>query len=698
MSEIKNIILAYSRDHEESVPDENLSEDICNGLITMDEIKTHLSKLKNNKAAGIDGISGEFLKYVSDDICETLFALYNSMFERGDWPTKWAEGIINPVHKKASINVPDNYRKITVMPALGKVFESILNARLKFRNVVLNIDDPYQFGFKEGSRTTDNIFILQSLVYRQKFKGKPLYLCFVDFTKAFDYVNRYALYYKLTRRGIHGKLLNIIWDMYDKAVCRVKWKDVIGEEIGSEYGVLQGGMLSPKLFTEFLYDLKEDLNSKFGMSIDDTLMTYILYADDLVLCSESADGLQKLIDGLYQFCSKWHLIVSLAKTNILIFGKNKPSNSFKFDNKVIEVTTEYKYLGTVIATNTHSMFKKNNEHLADKARNALFALNSYVQNSVGYLHPSLAFKMFDVQISPIIEYASEIWYNGQVTPELEKIHLGYLKNTLKVKPSSTTCAIYAECGRFPLIVKQKYQTIKFWKRIIGLDNAHIVKKAYNSLLELHNLGQQNWCTHVNSILSEVDYQQPWDEQILNNKQLANIKEKLHKDYMSQCLETINDSSRFPKLRTYKLFKREFRLEPYLISPKNIHYSLALLKFRISSHNLHIETGRYSRPNKTPVNERFCHYCSSQAVEDEPHFLLDCSLYDIERKHLFDTVEQRVVSTFSSFPYEDKFIFLMSSVEPIVVDAMSKYIYISFQKRNMTAGDACNVSNVPSYQV
>ena len=103
------------------------------------------------------------------------------------------------------------------------------------------------------------------------------------------------------------------------------------------------------------------------------------------------------------------------------------------------------------------------------------------------LHPSLAFKMFDVQISPIIEYASEIWYHGKEVPELEKMHLGYLKSILKIKPSSSTNAVYAECGRFPLFIKQKFQIIKYWKRVIDLDNTHIVKKAYNSLLELGNL-------------------------------------------------------------------------------------------------------------------------------------------------------------------------------------------------------------------
>ena len=117
---------------------------------------------------------------------QTLSVIYNFMFEKGDWLLKWAEGLISPVHKKASVNVPDNYRKVTVMPVVGKVFESILNARLVYRNVILEIDDPCQFGLKNNSRTTDTIFILQSVINRQKFKGKPLYLCFVDFTKAFD--------------------------------------------------------------------------------------------------------------------------------------------------------------------------------------------------------------------------------------------------------------------------------------------------------------------------------------------------------------------------------------------------------------------------------------------------------------------------------------------------------------------------------
>ena len=179
------------------------------------------------------------------------------------------------------------------MPCIGKLFESILNNRLSFKNEVCNDNDPYQAGFKTNSRTTDNIFILCAIIDKQRCLSKPLYTCFVDFTKAFDYIDRTALYYKLLNRGIDGNLLNIIKNMFSKAECRVKWDSRISDILKSEFGVLQGGMLSPKLFTEFLQDISASFDQDQGIAVDTLLMVYLLFADDLVLFSESAEGLQK---------------------------------------------------------------------------------------------------------------------------------------------------------------------------------------------------------------------------------------------------------------------------------------------------------------------------------------------------------------------------------------------------------------------
>ncbi len=132
-------------------------------------------------------------------------------------------------------------------------------------------------------------------------------------------------------------------------------------------------MLSPKHFSEFLIDLKKYLERKCGLIIDEDILMYILYADDLIPCSKNAEGIQKLIDGLFEFCKKWHLIVSPTKTNVLVYGSKKSHYQFKFNGSEISIATEYKYVGTVVSSKTKDIFGKNQDHLAHKSRNAIYA-------------------------------------------------------------------------------------------------------------------------------------------------------------------------------------------------------------------------------------------------------------------------------------------------------------------------------------
>ncbi len=133
---------------------------------------------------------------------------------------------------------------------------------------------------------------------------------------------------------------------------------------------------------------------------------------------------------------------------------------------------------------------------------------------------------------------------------------------------------------------------------------------------------------------------------------------LHTSHMVKCLDNINDSSKNHKLRTFKLFKEEFKFETYLMLTKNLKYTLSLFRFRISSHNLRIKIGRYTRP-KTPENEWVCLYYTTQAVENESHFTLNCNLYSHEREELFNIV-CKYVPNFIQLTNEEKFVTLMSS--------------------------------------
>ena len=201
MNNIMKLVKSSPNDINENV--ENGQSDLLrflNSPITIDEIQKAIRKLKCKKAAGIDGIPAEFYKHGSNELLPALVLLFNTIIANGEYPSSWATGIIHPVHKKAAHNVPDNYRKVTVMPCIGKLFESVLNNRLSFKNDVCYDNDPFQAGFRSNSRTTDNIFILCAIIDKQRCLSKPLYTCFVDFTKAFDYIDRSALYYKLLSR------------------------------------------------------------------------------------------------------------------------------------------------------------------------------------------------------------------------------------------------------------------------------------------------------------------------------------------------------------------------------------------------------------------------------------------------------------------------------------------------------------------
>ncbi len=98
MTEIQHFVNSYNVGPEKGLTSFNLimSDEICNSPITIEEIKTHLTKLKNQKAASADCLCGEFLKYVSDILAPTSYALFNGIFDGGKWPTKWTEGINIP--------------------------------------------------------------------------------------------------------------------------------------------------------------------------------------------------------------------------------------------------------------------------------------------------------------------------------------------------------------------------------------------------------------------------------------------------------------------------------------------------------------------------------------------------------------------------------------------------------------------------
>ena len=217
--------------------------------------------------------------------------------------------------------------------------------------------------------TLDNIFVLHSLITHCLNNNKKLYSAFIDFRKAFDFVVRDVLWFKLIESGIRGKILNIIQSMYKSIKSRVKFNNNLSCEFVSHIGVRQGECLSPFLFSMYIHDLEKELIQKGAEGIDIGMLKLylLLYADDIVIFSNTSEGLQKGLDILSDYCQKWKLTVNIDKTKVMVFRKGGilPRNlSFTFQGNMIEIVNKFVYLG--ISFSTGGSFTETQKPYQDK--------------------------------------------------------------------------------------------------------------------------------------------------------------------------------------------------------------------------------------------------------------------------------------------------------------------------------------------
>ena len=171
--------------------------------------------------------------------------------------------------------------------------------------------------------TLDNIFVLNSLISHCVNENKKLYAAFIDFKKAFDFVVRDVLWYKLIQSGVRGKILDVIQSIYRNIKSKVKYDNKLSNDFSSHLCVRQGECLSPFLFSMYLNDLEKELIQKGAGGFDiGMLKLYLLfYADDIVIFSNTSEGLQNGLGILSDYCIKWKLTVNIDKTKIMVFRK-----------------------------------------------------------------------------------------------------------------------------------------------------------------------------------------------------------------------------------------------------------------------------------------------------------------------------------------------------------------------------------------
>ena len=333
--------------------------------------------MKIGKAAGIDKLIPELLKSFDDNMLDIILLVLNQIFQNGIFPEEWAIGVIIILFKDGETNDLNNYRGITLLSVLGKILIGVLNDRLSELCLKDNILDENQCGFRKGYRTSDHIFTLLTLInHFTKVKNKRLYVCFVDFRKAFDKVSHSVLWAKLLKYGIEGKFVNIIKSMYEQVKSCVRGKTGLTDLFQYKRGVRQGCLLSPILFALFLNDLQDNLfeGGSKGINLWDITICALLYADDLVLIAETEYDLKLQMDILGNYAHKYKMEINSKKTKVMIFNernKTKSETAFsKIGTHVIMVTDQYKYLGIIISNN--GSFKNHTKMILEKAEKCMY--------------------------------------------------------------------------------------------------------------------------------------------------------------------------------------------------------------------------------------------------------------------------------------------------------------------------------------
>lgn len=654
------------------------------------EISDAISKLKSNKSGGLQLISNNMVKSARNFILPSLKVLFNKILLSGIYPKNWAVGYISPIFKTGCREDPNNYRGITVTGCLGKLFNTILNTRLDKYLSENNLINNCQIGFCKNSRTSDHMFVVKCIIDYYFSKGSKVYSCFVDFQKAFDSVLHTAILIKLLKMDIHGLFYNIIKSMYSQSLLCVKVNNKVTNTFQSLVGVRQGDVLSPNLFKIFINDLpKYLLSSQDPIYLNNKRIDCLMYADDVILLSSSASGLQEKLNLLQAFCDDWCLSINIEKTKVLIFNKaGRLINAHRFVifGNTLACTNSYKYLGILFsASGTFTHAKK---QLYDKAVKALYSLKRNILSLNPSIHTSL--HIFDHTIKPILLYGSEIWActlskkatvndlfdHSKISKSFysEKLHIHFCKYILGVHRKSSNFAVTSELARFPIQVNILLAALSYWHRL-ETTSSELLTDAFACSKTLHSNGLNTWFTSISNIIKLLNVS-------VTSEMLSDMSAESFKKFIKNIIldrfkiywADFRASNTDGKLRTYFSFKDHFQFEEYLNIVKNFDKRRSLTKLRISAHKLKIEKGRFFKP-PIPVENRVCDNCLSE-IEDEIHFLIKCPKYDIYRNLFFSSV-QKHCRNFSLLDDKSKFNWLITNSDKSIITELSNFIYESF---------------------
>lgn len=655
-----------------------------NDPITATEVSDVLRGLVNYKAADPSGLIAEMLKYA---VCITpmheaqqgisgcmnmlaghLAYIFNTIMSSGALPKLMCNNDMVPVFKKGDAHIMDNYRGITVSSIFSKVYSSVWEKRLSRWAEGSSARSETQFGFRPGLGNLHAVFLLHHMVDKQTQprkkggQGKPLYVCFIDFQKAFDSAPRANIFARLVSLGVHGRALQAIEAMYAHTEVCVKLGGQRSESFTTTQGVKQGDPLSPLLFglfIEMLHELLSGVCASVGMDCGiGKLVRDLLFADDAALVATTAEGLQRLLDTCDAFCTVFGMKVNVSKTEIVVFGQRAEDvqHVWRYKGQQVHVADSFVYLGyPMYSTGHHKPWKGK---FLESGRRASFALSNQLRE-LGLYSPELQLRLFDTMVKPVMCYGCQIWGAAYAIPKsataalenpMQKLHMRFLRHVSGAASHVPLEALLQEFSAEPIVCYGLKLALRFWNTLASHDS-EVLLLAFRDNVRLAKLGMSTcWAGNLLNVVAQLD--DTYVGVLCDGRDVHNIQfdvDELVGRLRARVMSKFHDTSPLGDPRTWpsdgvKLcaYRAWFDLgDDTLLHPhircrriaKGVHRTY--MRFRLGCTDNAVNLGRMQRQGRQPRAARTCPCCRAAVPEDELHMVFECSSYSAIRSFFSD---------------------------------------------------------------
>ena len=428
--------------------------DWFNTPIDSQEILQEILRKPNRKAPGTDLICYEHLKQTLDFTLPLLTWIMNTCFHSAMIPASWKESLVFTLYKgKGSKNDPNFYRGIALLQTCYKIYTAILNSRLC--NNVFHLLPPSQHGFQKGKSTEKPIEDLIRRIRHQLALSKGhLYVLFVDFQKAFDFVDRHVLFRKLRDQfQVKGRTLAAIRNLLEDNYLQITDYHTTSSPITQNKGVQQGDSLSPTLFLLYIADLSTALS-------ETSRTEKAFFADDLEVDAPDKNEVQRALYALEDWCQENKILVNTNKTKVIKFrkgGRLARTDSFEYNGQEIEIVSSYEYLGLTLQSRL--TFTEQVRKVKRKAMRALATIPN-----LHLVTTDCALRIFNIKIFPMVTYCLHLFsetlsVNQMLT--LDQIKSAFVKKALCLHKSASSTLAHLMIGTPFLCEELRLKGFKF---------------------------------------------------------------------------------------------------------------------------------------------------------------------------------------------------------------------------------------------